>query len=209
MIRCGIFWPRPSSPFLRSIYRIDLYWKKTFSSLYTQRDSFTSRKYKINIIRTLSYRCLRICSSPCLLQSALDDLKRHLSRNGSPRGIISYNMNDVVNKHRKKTIDIITVSEKEFFIVLPYLGNFLTGKFGHTLGAGDFSSTVSSFGYTRTLITRESHPHWCRQNLMTGAGIVISPLLGSQLWLILGVSMWKWVLPSEPEGNTDNTRNLK
>ena len=26
---------------------------------------------------------------------------------------------------------------------------------------------------------------------------------------LLGVSMWKWVLASELEGNTDNTRNLK
>ena len=49
--------------------------------------------------------------------------------------------------------------KKEFFIVLPYLGNFLNCKFGHTLGAGDFSSTVSGFGYTCTLITRESHLH--------------------------------------------------
>ena len=65
---------------------------------------------------------LRICSSPCLLQSALDDLKRHLLRNGYPRGIISYNMNDVINKHRNKPKDIITVPKKEIFIVLPYLG---------------------------------------------------------------------------------------
>ena len=73
------------------------WWEKTFTGLYTQWDSFTPRKYKINLIRTLTYRCLRICSSHCLLQSALDDLKRHVSRNGYPRGIISYNMNDVVN----------------------------------------------------------------------------------------------------------------
>ena len=57
-----------------------------------------------------------------LLQSALDDLRRHLSRNGYPRGIISYNMNDVVNKHQNKPKDIITVPKKEIFIVLPYLG---------------------------------------------------------------------------------------
>ena len=57
-------------------------------------------------------------------QFALDDLKRHLSRNGYPRGIISYNMNNVVNKHRNKPKDIITVPEKEIFIVLPYLGVF-------------------------------------------------------------------------------------
>ena len=65
-------------------------------------------------------RCLRICSLPCLLQSAVDDLKSHLSHNGYPRCIISYNMNDVVNKHRNK--DIITVPKKEIVIALPYLG---------------------------------------------------------------------------------------
>ena len=32
------------------------------------------------------------------------------------------NMNDVVNKHRDKPKDIITVPKKEIFIVLPYLG---------------------------------------------------------------------------------------
>ena len=31
-------------------------------------------------------------------------------------------MNDVINKHRNKPKDIITVPKKEIFIVLPYLG---------------------------------------------------------------------------------------
>ena len=77
-----------------------------------------------NVIRTLTYHCLRICSSPCLLQSALDDLKMHLSRNGYPRGIISYNMDDVVNffKHRNKPGVITTVPKKQIFIVLSNLG---------------------------------------------------------------------------------------
>ena len=81
-----------------------------------------SKNIKQTAVINCGYCCLRICSSPCLLQSALDDLKRHLSRNGYPRGIISYNMNDVVNKHRNKPKDIITVPKKEIFIVLPYLG---------------------------------------------------------------------------------------
>ena len=72
---------------LNNSFSTSIYRKKTFTGLYTQWDSFTPRKYKINLIRTLS---LRICSSPCLLQSALDDLKRHLSRNGNSHGIISY-----------------------------------------------------------------------------------------------------------------------
>ena len=47
----------------------------------TKGDSFTPRKYKINLIPTLIYRCLRICSSSSLLQAALLDLKKTLLQN--------------------------------------------------------------------------------------------------------------------------------
>ena len=60
---------------------------------------FTSRKYKINLVRTLAYRCIRICSPPRLLQLALDDLKRILLLNGYPMGTVKYHMNDVIVKH--------------------------------------------------------------------------------------------------------------
>ena len=43
------------------------------NGLYTKWDSFTPRKYKINLIRTLTYRCFRICSTASLLQSAVYD----------------------------------------------------------------------------------------------------------------------------------------
>ena len=49
--------------------------KTTFTGLYTKWDSFTPRKYKINLIRSLTYRCLRICSNSSLLQSTIFDLK--------------------------------------------------------------------------------------------------------------------------------------
>ena len=42
----------PDNSFMTSVYR-----KKTFTGLYTKWDSFTPRKYKINLIRTLTYRC--------------------------------------------------------------------------------------------------------------------------------------------------------
>ena len=113
-----------NTSFSTSIYR-----KKTFTGLYTKLwDSFTPRKYmyKINLIRTLTYHCLRICSSSSLLQSALNDLKNLLSRNGYPRGIITYNMNDVVTQNKPKD-PITTVPKSDIFIVLPYLG--LQSKF--------------------------------------------------------------------------------
>ena len=46
----------PNNTFVTSVYR-----KKTFTGLYAKWDSFTPHKYKINLIRTLTYRCFRIC----------------------------------------------------------------------------------------------------------------------------------------------------
>ena len=66
-----------NSTFMTSIYR-----KKTFTGLYSRWDSFTPRKYKINLIRSLTYRYYRLCSSGSLLQSALHDLRKLLLQNG-------------------------------------------------------------------------------------------------------------------------------
>ena len=108
----------PNNTFVTSIYR-----KKTFTGLYTKWDSFTPRKYKINLIRTLTYRCYRICYSASLLQSALGDLRRLLLQNGYPQGIITYNINDVLNRNRNKPRSpVSTVPKKDIIILLPYLG---------------------------------------------------------------------------------------
>ena len=107
------------SSFSTSIYR-----KKTFTGLSTKWDSFTPRKYKINLVRTLVYRCIRICSSPRLLQSALDDLMRILLLNGCPMGTVKHHVNDVIEKHQNKPKDPVqTVKKKEDLIVLPFLGH--------------------------------------------------------------------------------------
>ena len=63
----GILIKRHNRTFSTSIYR-----KKNFTGLYTKWDSFTPRKYKVNLIRTLTFRCFRFCSSPSLLRSCLD-----------------------------------------------------------------------------------------------------------------------------------------
>ena len=98
--------------------------KTTFTGLYTKWDSFTPRKYKINLIRTLTYRCLRICSSSSLLQSALFDLKKTLLQNGYPRGVLCYNINHVLNRQKNKSVEpIATVPKKDIFLVLPFLGS--------------------------------------------------------------------------------------
>ena len=57
------------------VFYTSVYQKKTFTGLYTKWDLFTPRKYKINLIRTLTFRCFRICWSPSLLSSSLDELR--------------------------------------------------------------------------------------------------------------------------------------
>ena len=89
---------------------------------YTKWDSFTPRKYKINLIRTLTYRCFRICSSPSLLQAAIKDLRKLLLQNGYPQDVITFNINDVLNKSKNKPNNSVqaTVPKKDILIVLPY-----------------------------------------------------------------------------------------
>ena len=58
----------------------------------TKWDSFTPRKYKINLIRSFTYRCYQICFSSSLLQSALNDLRKLPLQNGYPQGIINFNI---------------------------------------------------------------------------------------------------------------------
>ena len=109
----------PDNTLSTSVYR-----KKTFTGLYTKWDSFTPRKYKINLIRTLTYRCFRICSSPSLLQAAIKDLRKLLLQNGYPQGVITFNINDVLNKSKNNPNNSVqaTVPKKDILIVLPYLG---------------------------------------------------------------------------------------
>ena len=97
--------------------------KKTFTGLYT-KCSFTPRKYKTNLVRTLAYRCIRICSWPRLLQFALDDLKRILLLNSYAMEAVKYHTNDVIEKHQNKPKDPVqTVKKKEVLSVLPFLGH--------------------------------------------------------------------------------------
>ena len=84
---------RNNHAFLTSIYR-----KETFTGLYTNWDSFTPRKYKINLIRTLNFPYFRIWLSPSLLSCSLDELRKLLLENGYPSGLFTYKIYDVLNR---------------------------------------------------------------------------------------------------------------
>jgi len=74
-------------------------------------------------MQTLAFRCFRICSSPSLLHSCLNKLRKLLVQNGYPVGVTNYNINDVLNRHQRKPKNpTTTVPKKEIILVLPYLG---------------------------------------------------------------------------------------
>jgi len=65
-------------------------------------------------------RCFRICSTASLLKSAVDDFKRLLLQNGYPQGVITFNINDVLNKTKKKPSDpLATVPKKMLLFYYP------------------------------------------------------------------------------------------
>ena len=103
---------------------------------YTNWDSFTPRKYKINLIRTFTYRCYQerisccyqIFSSSSLLQSALNDLRKLPLQNGYPQGIMNFPSNDLLERNRNKQsrwpCTIPMVPKKDVIILLLYLGHY-------------------------------------------------------------------------------------
>ena len=109
--------------------------------------------YIINI-RTLTYRCLRICSKSTLLQSTLSDLKNSLLQNGYPRGVINYNVNDVLPKHKDRPSQPThTVLKKDVILVLPYLGlhsDAITRRLKSCLASSFMVSSTSGL-FFRTL----------------------------------------------------------
>jgi len=85
---------------LNVVVRYEIHCRIT--SLYTKWDSITPRKYKANLIRTLTFRCFHICWSPSLLRSCLNELRKLLLQNGYPAGVVNYDINDVLNRQQNR-----------------------------------------------------------------------------------------------------------
>ncbi len=65
-----------------------MYRKKTFTGVYLNWTSLTSRRYKVGVIKCLAERIWRICSVEKDRKSELDKLKVILSRNDYPDSVV-------------------------------------------------------------------------------------------------------------------------
>ena len=100
-----------------------VYWKPTFSGVYTHFDSFLSPVYKVGMIYTLVYRCFKICSNWTKFNEERNFLKHVFLKNGSPLLFIDKYFKMVINKLVIKHPQVTTVEKKTLLLSLPYLGD--------------------------------------------------------------------------------------
>ena len=99
---------------ITSIYR-----KKTFTGEYMKWSSFAPLQRKINLIKTLTWRALSICS-PCNLDKELTTIKSILIKNGYPESVVSVNINRIVTKYRQDQPHVAKLCP--LYIRLPWIG---------------------------------------------------------------------------------------
>ena len=99
------------------------YYKPIPTGLYMNWYSFSPRRYKINLIKTLLSRAWSICSSYTLFDKD-NQIKEYLVKNQYPSKLVDATIKNFVNK--KVINQNITVSpsvdKKELLMVLPYHG---------------------------------------------------------------------------------------
>ena len=109
---------RADGKFITSVYR-----KPTFTGVYTHFESFLPSVYKFGLLSTLLYRYFSICSSYALFHLEVLQFKKIFLMNGYPSSFIDSCIRKFLDKIFIKKDIKSNVPKKEFFIVLPYLGN--------------------------------------------------------------------------------------
>ena len=90
---------RQDNRFLTSVFR-----KKTFTGSYLNFQSNCSMKRKLNLIRTLCHRAIKICS-PELLANEINQIKLLLNKNGYPQELVNKTISiHLINLNKSKLI---------------------------------------------------------------------------------------------------------
>ena len=79
-----------------------VYKKLTFSELYTKWDSYTSTKYKTNLINNLLHRAHQICCSFASLRKQFKQISLVLEKNGCPKNLLNKYINRFLGNHYGK-----------------------------------------------------------------------------------------------------------
>ena len=109
-----------------------LYRKSTHTDLYLLWESNQCRKYKLGLIKTLTVRVLRICSTPQLIAKETERLRATLQTNGYPPHIIRRGIREgheiakrlqQQQQQQQSPQQLATVPKKTVFFTLGYYGH--------------------------------------------------------------------------------------
>ena len=109
---------KSSDGFKTSIYR-----KPTFTGLCTKFTSFIPIQYKRNLVSTLAYRALKICSSYVSIHAEFTYIRNMLYKNGFPYNFSDSYMGKVMSKFLNATQqNKATAVRKTVYLSIPYTG---------------------------------------------------------------------------------------
>ena len=99
-----------------------VYYKPTFSGVYSNCNSFIADEYNHGLIFTLLSQIFSIVSDFSKFHEEVNYLKDVLKKNSFPTNLVDQCIKIFLNKQFSQKILEHTVPKKELFIVLPYLG---------------------------------------------------------------------------------------
>jgi len=103
-------------------YKTTVYRKKTFTGVYLNWTSLTSRKYKIGVINCLAERAWRICTEREDKMCELNKLRAILARNDYPTEVVNQTINKFLErKNREEVQPPKEKKEHKRFLKLPFV----------------------------------------------------------------------------------------
>lgn len=110
---------RTTSGFVTSTF-----YKPTHTGLYTDWNSFTPRKYKFNLVKTLLSRAWNICSNKELFEHDCQTIKDNLMKNHYPEKLVDAVIRNFKEKQESREVaeKLQTVPKLEVMMMLPFHG---------------------------------------------------------------------------------------
>ena len=101
-------------------FKTSVYFKPTFSRVYSNFNSFISEEYKVGLIFILLFRTFSFVSDFSRFHSEVCHLKEILKRNAFPIKLIDSCIKNFLNKRLTEKPVTLTAEKKDLVIVLPF-----------------------------------------------------------------------------------------
>ena len=107
----------------RTKFETTVYEKETHTGQLLHWQSCEAKKDKINLIKTLTYRALNICSSKQLFDKERKLIETTMIKNGYPVNFVRRKINNIIDQQREANHTGQNKSKKKLFIPITYHGN--------------------------------------------------------------------------------------